>query len=269
MYTTLIVIGPIFACYILFLSFLNVKLTPAYLSIFVMIYGLPAVLIAPAKMIESKFLKWFTHIGSAMILINIFMFFLFSLYFGEKVVDLYSVGCTGTEKSPEMLLLEKNHEQTTLEEVTSIAVKSGGASTIAVASTKRAFDELNIKGQTIKIPKLGRVTTPQLAAGAVIIESINEVIKLSNKTKSETFKLEVEVLKLKEEGKVKVNAFDHPGTKLDQRQEFLASEKICLSEEKSSEGEEEQILEASPLEGIETVMDSWDYLDILGNLPPL
>ena len=73
--------------------------------------------------------------------------------------------------------------------------------------------------------------------------------------------------------KVKVNTLNHPGTKLSQREEFLASEKIRLSEENNSDvtsSDESENLGTSPTEEVQqNVMDSWDYLDILGNLPPL
>jgi hypothetical protein len=89
MYFALIVMGPLFAVYLVFLTCLNAKLAPSYLSIFIVVYGLPTVLIAPAKVIESKSLKWVTHIGSTIIILNIFLFVFCSLYFGEKVVDFY------------------------------------------------------------------------------------------------------------------------------------------------------------------------------------
>jgi hypothetical protein len=180
MYSALIVMGPLFAGYLVFLTCLNAKLAPSYLSIFIVVYGLPAVLIAPAKVIESKSLKWVTHIGSTIIILNIFLFVFCSLYFGAEVVDLYFAGCTGIEKSPEEILLEKNLANTSLKEVGVVSVQSGLAAGLSAATVRKTME-------TFKIPKVGSITSPQLVAVPVIIESVNQVVKGSGCRLSEVW----------------------------------------------------------------------------------
>jgi hypothetical protein len=235
------------------------------------------VLIAPAKVIESKSLKWVTHIGSTIIILNIFLFVFCSLYFGEKVVDFYCAGCTGIEKSLEEIALEKNLESTSLEEVGAVSVKCGLAASLSAATVKGTMEKLEIKKHTFKIPKVGSISSPTLVAVPVMIESVNQVIQMNNRMKGETFIRERTILDLKkkEVEEVEIHTLPHPGAPSDQNTGLLATVETPQGKEEEEEileitsQEERTDLEIPPLEEVQTVMDSWEYLDILNSLPPL
>jgi hypothetical protein len=146
---------------------------------------------------------------------------------------------------------------------------------LSAATVKGTMETLKIKKHTFKIPKVGSITSPQLVAVPVIIESVNQVIQLNNRMKGETFIRESTILDLKKKGveEVEVQTFPHPGATSDQSTGLLATVKTPQGKEEEiveiTSPEESTDLEISPLEGVQTVLDSWEYFDILDSLPPL